>query len=103
MYALFQDSNDYIFITASNRTDLVNKINSVHDLLDKNHIEVDEFMNFEPRKITQEELLTEHPELKYKIQIDLNKEHKKFKEKQKLQSAKQFFDFSLFVLHTFPV
>ena len=73
MYALFQDSNDYIFITASNRTDLVNKINSVHDLLDKNHIEVDEFMNFEPRKITQEELLTEHPELKYKIQIDLNK------------------------------
>ena len=73
MYALFQDSNDYIFITASDRTDLVDKINSVHDLLDKNHIEVDEFMNFEPRKITQEELLAEHPELKYKIQIDLNK------------------------------
>lgn len=73
MYALFQDSNDYIFITADNRTDLVDKINSVHDLLDKNHIEVDEFMNFEPRKITQEELLIEHPELKYKIQIDLNK------------------------------
>lgn len=73
MYALFQDSNGYIFITADNRTDLVDKINSIHDLLDKNHIEVDEFMNFEPRKITQEELLTEHPELKYKIQIDLNK------------------------------
>ena len=81
MYALFQDSNDYIFITASDRTDLVNKIDSavevtrenVNDLLDKNHIEVDEFMNFEPRKITKEELLTEHPELKYKIQIDLNK------------------------------
>lgn len=73
MYALFQDSNDYIFITADNRTDLVDKINSVHDLLDKNHIEVDEFMNFEPRKITKEELLTEHPELKHKIQIDLNK------------------------------
>lgn len=73
MYALFQDSNDYIFITASNRTDLVNKINSVHDLLDKNHIEADEFMNFESRKITKEELLTEHPELKHKIQIDLNK------------------------------
>ena len=73
MYALFQDSNDYIFITASNRTDLINKIDSVHDLLDKNHIEVDEFMNFEPRKITKEELLIEHPELKYKIQIDLNR------------------------------
>lgn len=73
MYALFQDSNDYIFITADNRTDLVSKIDSVHDLLDENHIEVDECMNFEPRKITQEELLTEHPELKYKIQIDLNK------------------------------
>lgn len=73
MYALFQDSNDYIFITADNRTDLVDKINSVHDLLDKNHIEVDEFMNFEPHKITKEELLAEHPELKYKIQIDLNK------------------------------
>lgn len=73
MYALFQDSNDYIFITAENREDLVSKINSVHDLLDKNHIEVDEFMNFEPRKIKKEELLTEHPELKYKIQIDLNK------------------------------
>lgn len=73
MYALFQDANDYIFITADNRTDLVDKINSVHDLLDKNHIEIDEFMNFEPRKITKEELLTEHPELKYKTQIDLNK------------------------------
>ena len=73
MYALFQDSNDYIFITASDRTDLVDKINSVHDLLDKNHIEVDEFMNFEPREITKDELLTEHPELKHKIQIDLNK------------------------------
>lgn len=73
MYALFQDPNDYIFITADNREDLVDKINSVHDLLDNNHIEVDECMNFEPRKITKEELLTEHPELKYKIQIDLNK------------------------------
>lgn len=73
MYALFQDPNDYIFITADNREDLVDKINSVHDLLDKNHIEVDEFMNFEPRKITKEELLTEHPELKHKIQIDLNR------------------------------
>lgn len=73
MYALFQDSNDYIFITANDRTDLVNKIDSIHDLLDKNHIEVDEFMNFEPLKITKEELLTEHPELKYKTQIDLNK------------------------------
>ena len=72
MYALFQDSNDYIFITANDRTDLINKIDSIHDLLDKNHIEVDEFMNFEPRKITKKELLTEHPELKYKIQIDLN-------------------------------
>lgn len=58
MYALFQDFNDYIFITADNRTDLVDKIDSVHDLLDKNHIEVDEFMNFEPRKITKDELLT---------------------------------------------
>ena len=73
MYALFQDSNDYIFITASDRTDLINKIDSVHDLLDKNHIEVDEFMNFEPREIMKDELLTEHPELKYKIQIDLNR------------------------------
>lgn len=77
MYALFQDSNDYIFITASDRTDLVNKINSVHDLLDKNHIEVDEFINFESRKITKEELLTEHPELKHKIQIDLMKKARK--------------------------
>lgn len=48
MYALFQDSNDYIFITANDRTDLVNKIDSIHDLLDKNHIEVDEFVNFTP-------------------------------------------------------
>lgn len=73
MYALFQDTNDYIFITANDRTDLINKIDSIHDLLDKNHIEVDEFMNFEPLKITKKELLIEHPELKHKIQIDLNK------------------------------
>lgn len=72
MYALFQDRNDYIFITAKNREELLEKIDSVHQLLDKNQIEVDEFFNFEPHDITQDELLIEHPELKYKIQIDLH-------------------------------
>ena len=72
MYALFQDKNDYIFVTAKNREELLEKIDSVHQLLDKNQIEVDEFFNFEPHDITQDELLIEHPELKYKIQIDLH-------------------------------
>lgn len=72
MYALFQDKNDYIFVTAKNRESLLKKVDSVHQLLDKNQIEVDEFLNFEPHDITQDELLIEHPELKYKIQIDLH-------------------------------
>ena len=65
MYVLFQDKNDYIFITAQNREELLKKIDSVHQLLDKNQIEVDEFLNFEPHDITHNELLIEHPELKY--------------------------------------
>lgn len=72
MYALFQDRNDYIFITAQNREELLEKIDSVHQLLDKNQIEVDEILNFESYKITHNELLIEHPELKYKIQINLH-------------------------------
>lgn len=77
MYALFQDKNDYIFITAQNREELLKKIDSVHQLLDKNQIEVDEFLNFEPHEITHNELLIEHPELKYKIQINLHNYQKK--------------------------
>lgn len=77
MYALFQDKNDYIFITAQNREELLKKIDSVHQLLDKNQIEVDEFLNFEPHEITHNKLLIEHPELKYKIQINLHNYQKK--------------------------
>ncbi len=77
MYALFQDRNAYIFITAKNREELLEKIDSVHQLLDKNQIKVDEFLNFEPHEITHNELLNEHPELKYKIQIDLHNDQKK--------------------------
>lgn len=43
MHALFQDTNDYIFVTAKNREELLEKIDSVHQLLDKNQIEVGQY------------------------------------------------------------